>query len=164
MRRRAGEAASVLNRGLEATLGPRYLARIMRRSRASRCMAVVMLALFAFQFLVVGSGMACTMPTRAMTGDMGRTASVDTMQGHEASMGVPAATRPRAGEMSHPMPCDQKQSMPICQAMGPCVTALIAPHASAVAEPRDVPSRAIAMVVLTPPSATFPPELPPPRA
>jgi len=62
------------------------------------------------------------------------------------------------------MPCDQKQSMPICQAMGPCVTALIASRASAVAEPRDVPSRAIAMVVLTPPSATFPPELPPPRA
>jgi hypothetical protein len=127
-------------------------------------MAVLMLALFTFQFLVVGSGMACTMPTTAMTGAMGRTASADMMQGHQASMGVPATTQLRAGETSHPMPCDQKQSMPICQAMGPCITALIASHASALAEQRDVPSRAIAMVVLTPPSATFPPDLPPPRA
>jgi hypothetical protein len=55
-------------------------------------------------------------------------------------------------------------SAPMCQAMGPCVTSL----AAAPVSPNDgkfgVPSLAIALVVLTPPSQTFPPELPPPRA
>ena len=126
-----------------------------------------MTALFGFQLWLAGSGIACIMP-----GVSGGVMQLATMRAASMAMpagiGIAAPDRPamsaHSTSMPHQMPCDQQMSMPLCQAMGPCVTALMPAPAGATAVPYSTPSRAIAMVVLTPPSESFPPELPPPRA
>lgn len=135
----------------------------MHRACVSRSVAVLVTMLFAFQLLVVGSGMACIMPGAAMAGDMGRTAAGAVMKGNH-SMPVVSATPAHAADASHQMPCDQRTNPPLCQAMGPCLTAIVATPVAAPVGQHIIPSRIAAMVVLTPPSQTFPPELPPPRA
>lgn len=121
-----------------------------------------MTVLCAFQ-LWVGSGMTCIMAGAGMTGEMGRAASGAVMTG-DHSMAAVSAVPAHAADASHQMPCDQRMNPPMCQAMGPCVTAMAAsPVAGPIAQ-HVIPSRVAATVVLTPPSQTFPPELPPPRA
>ncbi|HET7583496.1 MAG TPA: hypothetical protein VFK13_01230 [Gemmatimonadaceae bacterium] len=136
----------------------------MHRSRASRFAAAFMTVLFGFQLWLAGSGMACIMPSAAMQPATVRAASMAMPAGRRVAVSDRPAMSAHSPGMPHQMPCDQQMSMPMCQAMGPCVTALIAPPVSAIAVQRSTPSRVVAMVVLTPPSQTFPPELPPPRA
>lgn len=138
----------------------------MHHSRASRSVAVLTTTLLAFQFWLAGSGMACIMPRAAMQPATTRAAAMSMSMPVER--GATAANRPAMNahptDMPRQMPCDQQTNLPMCQAMGPCVTALVAALSVMNAGPHRTPSLAIAMVVLTPPSRTFPPELPPPRA
>lgn len=131
----------------------------MRRSRVLRSVAVLMTTLFAFQLWLTGSGMVCAMPgpaeqgmTRAMSGamPMGSTAA--------------AAERPAASSDAANMPRGNPQSLALCQLMGPCATALAPARIGADGADFGTSPRVIAMVVLAPPSQSFPPEPPPPRA
>jgi hypothetical protein len=126
----------------------------------SRCVAALMAALVAFQLCLVGSGMACTMPVRGAELSMGRTAPVVASVSHHA----PSALDGGMARMPKQMPCHEQGSVPMCQAMGPCVTALVGAPIRAIPVRVSPPSRVVALIVLTPPSQTFPPELPPPRA
>lgn len=158
-----GESRAGAGAGLEAPGGPRYYAGVMHRSRVSRSVAVLMATLVAFQFGVVGMGMACTMPERGMAMGMGHAGPSAVTRGGHPPVAGHSTTDPRMGGMPQRMPCDQQRSVPMCQAMGPCITALAAAPVDMGAAYHP-PSRAVAMVVLTPPLPTFPPELPPPRA
>ena len=122
-----------------------------------------MTTLLAFQLWLTGSGMFCMMPGTAQQGTT-RTRSGAMAMGSTAM----APDRPAMGEtapsMPEQMPCDQQMSLPMCQAMGPCIAALAAAAVSGNAERIDPPSRVIAMSAVAPPSQSFPPEPPPPRA
>lgn len=151
------------DRTLALHAGAWYHQRIMHHRWTSRFVAVLMATLFAGQLLLTGSGVACSMSRTAMERTMmhpmaGSMAMASAASTEHGSVTAPHATAPRQ------MPCDQRMSWPVCQAMGPCLTALIAPFASSSTGTPCPPERVIAMVVLTPPSQTFPPELPPPRA
>lgn len=135
----------------------------MHRSRVSRSVAVLMTTLFAFQLWLLGSGMFCMMPGPAEQGMTRTTPGAMAMGSAGTLADRPTVSTDAAGTESQ-MPCDKQMSLPLCQAMGPCITALSAAPVSANAVQLDTPSRVIAMAMLTPPSRTFPPEPPPPRA
>ncbi|HEY9449255.1 MAG TPA: hypothetical protein VIQ60_05855 [Gemmatimonadaceae bacterium] len=135
----------------------------MRRSRASRSVAVLMTTMLAFQLWLTGSGMFCMVPGPAQQG------MTRTMSGAMAMGSTPMATdqpTPGAAAASIPeqMPCDKQMSLPMCQAMGPCITALAAAAVKGNTERIAPTSRVHAMSVIAPPSQSFPPEPPPPRA
>jgi hypothetical protein len=135
----------------------------MHGSRASRFVAVLMTTLLAFQLWLTGSGMFCMMPGPAQQGLTG------TMSGAMAMGSSATATdqpTPGAAANSIPeqVPCDKQMGLPMCQAMGPCITALAAAAVNGNTERMVPSSRVIAMSVLAPPSQSFPPEPPPPRA
>jgi hypothetical protein len=139
----------------------------MPRSIASRSVAVFMTTLLAFQFWLAASGMFCVMPSMAKQG-MSDTMSGAMAMGSADSSAHQRVTGPAAADMPEQMPgempCDQRMSLPMCQAMGPCVVALAAALVSAYPAPLATPSRTIALIVVAPPSRSFPPEPPPPRA
>ncbi|HEX5436619.1 MAG TPA: hypothetical protein VFW98_05650 [Gemmatimonadaceae bacterium] len=138
----------------------------MHRSRASRSVAILTTILFAFQLWLTGSGMACIMSTRGntrMEGSMRGAASAPmAMHDHDAMRASPSASAGTAS-MPQPVPCDQQTHPSVCNAMGPCITALIAPAVVVNVGPSRTPP-VLAMVALRPPLPTFPPDLPPPRA
>jgi len=143
----------------------------MPRSLASRSVAVFMTTLLAFQFWLAASGMFCVMPSVGKQGTPGTMAGAMAMGNAGSSDHSPSAGQAAAHvaaqmpeQMPGKMPCDQRMSLPLCQAMGPCVVALAAAPASASSAPFVTPSRTIAMTVVAPPSQSFPPEPPPPRA
>jgi hypothetical protein len=129
--------------------------------------AIFMTTLLGFQFWLAASGMFCVLPS---TGEQGaRSTMSGTMAmgnadsgAHTSAAGQTASHAPE--QMPGKMPCDQRMNLPLCQAMGPCVVAIAAAPASADPAPFATASRMIAMTVVAPPSRTFPPEPPPPRA
>lgn len=135
----------------------------MHRSRAPRLVAVLMTTLLAFQLWLTGSGMFCVMPGPARQG-MTHTMSGAMAMGSSATATGGPAMSAAAASMPEQMPCDKQMSLPMCQAMGPCITVLAAAPVSGNAERIGPPSRVVAMRVLAPPSRSFPPEPPPPRA
>lgn len=135
----------------------------MLRLRRLRSAAVLMLALSGSQLGLAASGMACAMPTTGMVARMAASSPDGMAMASSAPAREESASGTRATSVPHRAPCDQQMRIPMCQAMGPCVTAI----AAAPVGPRGVrvpPERIGAAIALTPPSRTSPPELPPPRA
>lgn len=135
----------------------------MRRSLASRSVAVFMATLLAFQLGLTGSGVFCLMPGLAR-GEMTRSMSGAMAMGNSTATTSGPVARAAAAQTPEQMPCDQQMSPLMCQAMGPCIMALAAAAVSADHSPFIVHSRRIAMSVVAPPSRTLAPEPPPPRA
>ena len=127
-----------------------------------------MTALVAFQLALTTSGMPCVMPGTGMpAGSMRAQAVGDGAQMAMSAMvsGSPTG-RVGAGSANMPgrAPCDQQMRWPVCQTMGPCITALAPAETGGCALPHHVPARIAALVIIAPPSRTYPPDLPPPRA
>lgn len=128
----------------------------------------------ALQLTLASGGPGCPMPTSAPAPAM-RGAGVSRMDMAEMDMsamdmgGPAAASADRAAKGAAPAsdaaPCDESTAPVTCPTMAPCVYAALPLLAQvAVAPAVAVPSGAVALRVLMPPSERAAPELPPPRA
>ena len=144
--------------------GGRVYIRDMRRSAVSRSVGVLATALVALQLALTASGMPCLMPGARMPTASMRTDGAP--MGKSAAVGDASSERMVAGTGSMPdrAPCDQQMRWPVCQAMGPCVTALVPTDLGARTLRPNLPACIAALVVIAPPTLTYPPDLPPPRA
>ena len=140
----------------------------MRRSPVSRSVGVLMTALVAFQLALTASGVACIMPRDAMPIAAQESATMRTGAPMAASTRVIGeSTRridPATRGMPERAPCNQEMRWPACLAMGPCIVALAPAPIGARPLPPGLPACLAALVVIAPPSRTYPPDLPPPRA
>ena len=123
----------------------RYLPHMPRRRPWSPTLA----ALFLLQLVFVGSGYVCAMPHAGDTG--GQMAGMAMHTDHHAPPDKQA-------------PCRFPWAPDGCQSMAPCAPAALT-SPTQVLSPAPQPVTIVpALTVLTPPSQTSPPELPPPRA
>lgn len=140
----------------------------MHRSPVSRSVGVLMTALVAFQLALTASGVACIMPRDAMPTAAQESATMRTGAPMAASTRVIGeSTRridPATRGMPERAPCNQEMRWPACLAMGPCIVALAPAPIGARPLPPGLPACLAALVVIAPPSRTYPPDLPPPRA
>lgn len=129
----------------------------MRRSPVSRFLGVLLTAVIAVQFPLTAIRPSCIMASAEMAGaPMG----ADVM-----GTAVRTATEPADGAtMPKGTPCNQQMRWPVCQAMGPCITALAPADVCARTMPQRPATHPTPLVVIAPPARTYPPDLPPPRA
>lgn len=107
-------------------------------------------ALLVFQLVFVESGYACS----RMDSEMGAMAGMSTPSAVHVEGPAPAGQQP---------PCRFPWAPDGCQSMAPCAPATIVAASRMLSEP-PAPIVAIPLLaVLMPPSATSPPDLPPPR-
>ena len=132
-------------------------------SRIVRLLTLVV-SFAALQLTLLGGGPGCPMPGAAATVS-GRDGLVAPARAAMAgmTMAAPAATPDATPPHDH-VPCDESAAPQACQTMAPCLFAVLAPLASTELPTSAPQSRLIAALVLTPPSETAAPELPPPRA
>lgn len=114
----------------------------------------------ALQLTLLGGGPGCPMPA---PGAAHASASAE----HESVRVMPGMAMAGAAadaDGAVPEPCDGATAPTACATMTPCLFAAIAPSVAVDAPSSDESSRVVAALVLTPPSETAAPELPPPRA
>lgn len=100
-----------------------------------------------------GSSASAAMPGMA-TGGMDMSAAAGAMAApHDSESAAP-----------HSAPCDEPAAPEACPTMAPCLFAVLVPAAQPEVPTTRAPTPVVAAVVLTPPSTTSAPELPPPRA
>jgi hypothetical protein len=117
--------------------------------RGRRIMAALS-ALLLLQLVLVESGYAC-----------GR---MDGAQGAMAGMSMPASVHVGAPvPVGQQPPCRFPWAPDGCQSMAPCAPATIVPASQALSDPATPTAAIPVLAVLMPPSATSPPDLPPPR-
>lgn len=164
-----GSASRAGSGPLERDGRPGYCSILdMHRSPVSRSVGVLMTALVAFQLALTASGVACIMPRDAMptvaqgsaTMRTGAPMAASTRVIGESTRRIDPATR----GMPERAPCNQEMRWPACLAMGPCIVALAPAPIGARPLPPGLPACLAALVVIAPPSRTYPPDLPPPRA
>jgi hypothetical protein len=110
-------------------------------------------AVFVLQLVFIESGYACARSdARGSMADMGMMGMTT-----KANGGAPAST-------DHRSPCRFPWAPDGCQNMVPCAPAAITAPAHGVVDVPPVAQAIPVLSVVTPPSATSPPELPPPRA
>lgn len=126
----------------------------------SRRLAAAATILFlALQFVLLGSGFTCIPPSNGGSGmaEMAEMAEMDMV----GELGFPVAAQAMDGEQD---PCHAPWMPVDCHAMAPCAaTAVAAPAVSILFAP-SCAHETERLIVLTPPSRTTPPDLPPPRA
>ncbi|MGH7664808.1 MAG: hypothetical protein ACRENI_11005 [Gemmatimonadaceae bacterium] len=134
-------------------------------ARIPRAVALVP-GLIALQLSLLGGGSGFVCPMAGHDGSL-RPDIAGSSAASVAEMEMPAQSATSlGGDSSSPdeTPCDHPTTTQSCQTMAPCgpVLVLAAEESSGMMPP--VTSRVIDARVLTPPSQSTPPELPPPRA
>ena len=140
-----------------------------------RLVRVVTLAIgFAsLQLTLLAGGPGCAMPEAGSARAVSAASDASAASGmSDMDMTDPSAVsdksttqrngRTRAAE--RPAPCDQSTAPTTCPTMAPCVFAVLRPSVQVETLATPAPSMVVAALVLTPPSVTAAPELPPPRA
>ena len=146
-------------RGL-VTFPARFRRYIVSNMRSIRRLAGLLSALSLVASVMVTSGFACELPGSA---------------DHMAGMAVASASNPSspiasagsiAGEAPAPAPapCGLPWAPSACQSMVACAPAAVASQRIGISATPGVMLRVASAAVLTPPSETIAPELPPPRA
>lgn len=152
-----GRLGSPSERSLRSGLSLRTMLRLVR-------LLTLVLAFASVQLTLLAGGPGCPMPTSEATRSV-PAAGADDMRGmnmnRSTATGVPGESPSAPADQP---PCDYPTAPQACQTMAPCLFAALVPVATVEALEGHAPSLAIATLVLTPPSETPAPELPPPRA
>ncbi len=109
-------------------------------------------ALFVLQLVFVESGYACSMSH--MGSDMDAMGAMSMPQTGHADAPTPA---------NNQAPCRFPWAPGGCHSMAPCAPAALVTATPALADPPAFVAAVPVLAVLTPPSTTAPPDLPPPR-
>jgi hypothetical protein len=117
-----------------------------------RRLTAALSALFVLQLVFVESGYACSMSR--MTGDTTSMAGMSMPPVAQTAQPAPAQQR---------SPCRFPWAPDGCQSMAPCAPATIVTASPTLSDPAAPVAAIPVLAVLTPPSTTSPPDLPPPR-
>jgi hypothetical protein len=162
-----------------AVVSQKYPGAQVRRPSAmqrSRLFATLLSLSLGFQLALAAVGMTCVMPSGGATHVSGAATSQMDMAGMDMAgmdmagmdmAGMPSGEDKTPSSHSHGpdgAPCEQPGTPEACQVMAPCAGAFVAVTPSRARASADVPAAVLAVSVVTPPSRTIPPELPPPRA
>ena len=139
---------------------PRFRRYIVNTMRRIHRLAGLLSALSLIASVVVTSGFACKLPGGAdrMAG-MAMT-NAPNPPSPAASVGSIAGEAPAPASA----PCELPWAPSACQSMVPCAPAAVAAQRVGIPTTSGVVLRVASAAVLTPPSETIAPELPPPRA
>ena len=133
----------------------------------------LLLGFAGLQLTLLRGGVGCPMPTAGAMHAMAAAAAGSAAQSGAAMREMPGGMTDMAPDEStgrhglaaeHGAPCDESAAPAQCQSMAPCLTAMVLSGAPAERPVPRAPAFVVAAVVLTPPSFTSPPDLPPPRA
>jgi hypothetical protein len=139
--RRSGDDGRRISDRKDVGQRPDYIAGMRRLRRAT----AVFSALFVLLLVFVESGYACAMP---------RMGGMSMAQGAHAASPMPA---------HHQSPCRFPWAPDGCQSMAPCAPATLVTASQMLTDPPALVPAIPVLAMLTPPSATSPPDLPPPR-
>lgn len=133
--------------------------------RQTRRVTALLVTFLLIHLTWVGSGFACVMPamahTPAVTAVQHAPPSADMAGMHMDGASVETSPSTPA---HHDLPCRFPWAPDGCQSIAPCAPLAVASAVADTRVPHETPSAVAPQLVLTPPSRTTPPELPPPRA
>lgn len=120
------------------------------------------LSFASLQLALLAGGPGCSTPSAAVGG--GGPAAMAGMGGSAMEVAGRTGNAPAAREGEPAAPCGDAAAPQSCPTMAPCLFAVLVPVAHAEMPTTADPASVVVSVVLTPPSTTSSPAIPPPRA